>query len=115
MKNILRIIALIFVVTAIAQLLGIGERIFHALWQWYKFYGYSNSGQTTINTKIAVFTFITSGTLIALGYFIKEKVTEQYVKKAIIYSYSYSYSSISVGILLLTVLLLSPISKLVVR
>jgi len=111
MKNILHIIVLFFLVTAIAQLLGIGERIYHALWQWYKFNGYSNAGQSTINEKIAIFTFITSGALITLGYFIKEKVKEQYVKKTLIYS----CYSLSVGVLLLTALLISPISSLVVR
>ena len=110
MKNILRIIALLFVISAILQLLGIGERIYHSLWQWYKFYGYSNSGHTTISSKMEIFAFLTSGSLILFGFFINRKAKELIVKRAIICS----YSSLSIGVLLLAALLVSPIGKLVV-
>jgi len=111
MKNIFRIIAIIFVASATIQLLGVGERIYHALWQWYKFYGYSNSGHTTISAKMALFTFVASGILIIFGYSIKQKVKEHLVMKAIIYS----YSSLSVGVLLLATLIVSPIGEIVAR
>ena len=94
MKNSLRLLALIFLLTATIQLLGVGERINHALWQWYKFYGYSDSGITTISEKMAFVTFIISVTLIVLGVVIKDKINEHVVKQAI----TYSYRSLSVGV-----------------
>jgi hypothetical protein len=104
-----RILAIIIFSIAVIQLYGIGDKVIHASWQWYKFYGYSNEGYTTINISMALFTYITSIITIIIGYRLYKTPHGKLTDLTIKYS---SYSLFS-GILLLSVLLISPLGQLV--
>ena len=104
-----RILAIFIFSIAVIQLYGISDKLIHAAWQWYKFYGYSNDGHTTVNASMALFTYIISIVTLMIGYCINKKYHEKFANLTIKYS---SYSLFS-GILLLTVLLISPLGQLV--
>ena len=71
MNNVYRLISVFLAVTAMVQLFGIGERVHHALWQWYKFAGYRNDGHTTLDATMVVATFALSFCAISLlGWYI---------------------------------------------
>lgn len=111
MKTLYRLLALIICFAALIQWYGIGERIIHGLWQWFKFYGYSNDGRTTVSETsliiTSVATFITLIFCILLHKYSEDKFTKLTVKLSS-YSLTLGYSS-------LIVLLISPIGFLVQR
>ncbi len=98
-------------VAAIVQWLGIGERIFHGIWQWHKFSGYSNDGSTSISYFMAAFTILASLALIFLGVLVRRYSEERLVSKLA----SVSVSALSIGIVGLAILLASPVGILVSR
>jgi len=111
MNNLYKILAIVLIATAVIQWLGIGERIYHAFWQWYKFKDYSGNGYTTISYGMALVTYVLSGLLMALGLFLAKCQAGSFVTL----SGKYSSAALAVGILCLSLLLLSPLGELVKR
>jgi len=58
MMNLYRFTSMALIFAAAIQWLGVGERIYHGLWQWYKFSEFSNNGHTTVSFHMAQVTFI---------------------------------------------------------
>jgi len=112
MNNVYRFAAVFLAVTAIVQLLGIGERVHHALWQWFKFYGYSNDGHTTLDALMVVFTFGFSIFAIFMAWLICKFAAEQsWATKVAMYS----GISCCLGLALLSALVISPLAQVVLR
>ena len=111
MNNLYKTFAIVLVVTAVIQWLGIGERIYHSLLQWYKFKDYSGNGHTTVSYTMALVTYSLSGLLITLGFFLAKCQGGLFVN----ISGKYSAVSLVIGALCLSLLLLSPLGELVSR
>ncbi len=111
MKNLYKLLAVLICFIALIQWYGIGERIIHGLWQWFKFYGYSNNGHTTVNeTSLLITSIATFTTLIfyvILYKFSEDKFTQLTVR--------FSSYSLALGYSSLIALLISPIGFLVQR
>lgn len=111
MNIMLRATSIALSIIAAIQLFGISEKITHALWQWYKFYGYSNNGHTTLDASLVTFTYITSICAILAGFMVFKKSPDKFSKLAA----KYSAVSLTIGIIALSFLLISPIGQLVRR
>ena len=114
MNIMLRAISIALSIIAAIQLFGISEKITHALWQWYKFYGYSNNGHignTTLDVSIVIFTYIASISAIFVGFIICKKSPDKPSR----FLAKYSAVSLTTGIIALSILLISPIGQLVHR
>ena len=109
MNNIYKILAVALVVAAVVQWLGIGERIYHAVLQWYKFKDHSGNGHATVSYTMAFVTYVLSGVLIALGIFLAKQQAGSFVKQ----SAKVAITSLGAGVLSLSLLLLSPLGELV--
>lgn len=110
MNNVYRLISVFLAVTAMVQLFGIGERIQHALWQWYKFAGYSNDGHTTLGTTMVVSTFVLSLCAIFIAWLVYKFSAKQLWSAKVA---MYSGFSFCLGLALLSALLISPLAQLV--
>lgn len=104
-----RIFSIVLLSIALTQLYGISDKVIHAFWMWYKFKGYSNDCHSTIDLKVAIFTYLISVLTIITCNYLYKKPTGKFTKLTIKYS---SYS-LAWGIILLTVLLISPLGKIV--
>ncbi|MDT3297743.1 MULTISPECIES: hypothetical protein [Shewanella] len=112
MNNVYRLTSVFLAITAIVQLLGIGERVHHALWQWYKFAGYSNDGHTTLDATMVVATFVLSLCAVFVALLVyKCSVKQLWVAKVAMYS-GFSFC---LGLVLLSALLISPLAQVVQR
>lgn len=112
MNNVYRLVAAFLAVTAMIQLCGIGERVHHALWQWYKFAGYSNAGNTTLGATMVVATFVLSFCATFVAWLVyKYSVKQRWAAKVAMYS-GFSFC---VGLALLSALLISPLALVVQR
>lgn len=98
-------------IAVVIQWLGVGERIYHGVWQWYKFSGYSNDGYTSISYTMASFTFAASLGLIFLGVAVYKFSEEKLVSKVA----AISASALSLGIAGLFILLASPVGIIASR
>jgi len=103
--------AILLLISAVIQWLGIGEKIYHALWQWYKFKDFSANGHTTISYTMAIATYLLSALLVTVGIFLAKYREDAFVKLTC----KISTASLIIGILSLSVLLLSPLGELVSR
>lgn len=103
--------AIILMVAALIQWLGVGERIYHGIWQWYKFSGYSDDGYTSISYTMAAFTFAASLGLILLGITVYKFSEEKLISKMA----AISASALSLGMAGLVILLASPVGSLALR
>lgn len=106
-----RFLAIFIATIAVIQCYGIGERIIHASWQWYKFYGYSNDGYTTLSVGMTIFTFAASIITLIWGLSIYENSSDKFTLLTIKYS-SYSLAFWS---FLLALLVMSPLGQIVQR
>jgi hypothetical protein len=97
--------------TALMQWLGVGERIHHAIWQWYKFADYGGGGHTTVGYSAVLLTFTLSAVAISLCCLIYKNTNDVFVSVVTKYS---SYSLV-LGLASLSTLLISPIGQLVQR
>ncbi len=112
MNHVYRLTSVFLAITAMIQLFGIGERVHHALWQWYKFADYSNDGYTTLGATMVVATFILSSCAIFVAWLIYKCLDKQlWVAKVAMYS----GCSFCLGIALLSALLMSPLAQVVQR
>ncbi len=112
MNNVYRLISVFLAVTAMVQLFGIGERVHHALWQWYKFAGYRNDGHTTLDATMVVATFALSFCAIFVAWLVyKFSVKQLWAAKVAMYS-GFSFC---LGLALLSALLISPLAQVVQR
>ena len=106
-----RTISIALLLVAGIQLFGVSEKVFHGLWLWYVFYGYSNDGQTTLNISLVIFTYAASIIAIGIDFIIfkksPDKIAAQFAKL--------SGVSLATGVLVLTILLFSPLGGLVQR
>lgn len=106
MNNMYRLTSVFLAITAMVQLFGIGERVLHALWQWYKFVGYSNDGHTTLGTTMVAVTFVLSLCAIFVAWLVyKCSVKQLWAAKLAMYS----GISFCLGLALLSALLISPL------
>ncbi len=103
--------AILILISAVIQWLGIGEKIYHALWQWYNLKDFSGDGHTTISYTMAIVTYLLSALLVAMGIYISKHQENAFVKLTC----KISTVSLIIGILSLSVLLLSPLGELVSR
>ncbi len=53
-SNAITAASLAALVAALTLLVPVAERLVAAIWQWYKFYGYSNDGHITLSFKTGV-------------------------------------------------------------
>ena len=109
MKRLYIIAAILLFGAALIQWLGIGEKVYHAIWQWYKFKDFSNNGHTTISHTMAIVTYGLSILLIGAGLFLVK-----YSKGTFVNLISkVSTISLILGLLSLSLLILSPLGELV--
>jgi uncharacterized membrane protein len=92
---------------AIIQLLAIGEKGKHALWQWFKFYGSSNTGSTTFSLEMFWFTVIASIIGIVSSRFLFSWTDSKFGSRVV--KLSGMLLSIGLGVLLL--LIVSPLGQ----
>lgn len=111
MSHLYKFAAILLLVTAVIQWFGIGERIYHALWQWYKFKGFSSDGHTTVSYTMAIVTYALSVLLIGVGLFLAKCKGGAFVNL----TGKISSTSLIVGVISLSLLLLSPLGELVLR
>jgi hypothetical protein len=111
MKNIYRALSIILLLASLIQMLGVGERILHGMWLWYKFNDYSDDGYTTISLFSVYLTYGLSFLLIAVGFFIFKMSTERLVSNIAMLSIFLLGS----GLLALSAILASPIAQLASR
>ena len=109
--NLYSTIAIFLFLAALVQWFGISTKIMDALWQWYKFWGYSNDGYTDLGIKMLITTYVLSFLFIIMSVYVIKMSKNKFqhlVAKASLYMYC-------IGVFFLTVLVASPISKLVSR
>jgi len=106
-----RVVALILVAVASLQLLGISDFVGRAIWQWYKFLGFGNSGYVTISLKMAAFTFVASVVGIIVSCVLFSQSTDRFANLTA----KYSGFSFVLGLLAFSFLLITPIGHLVNR
>lgn len=111
MSHLYKIAAIFLLLAAVAQWLGIGERIYHAIWQWYKFKDFSGNGHTTISYTMAVATYTLSALLIGTGLYLAKCQSGTFIKL----TGKITTTSLIIGVLSLSLLLLSPLGELVPR
>lgn len=111
MKIMYRLLAVIICSIALIQWYGIGERISHGLWQWYKFYGYSSNAYTTVGETSLLITSIATVITLTFCVFVYKFSEDKFTKLAVKLS---SYS-LTLGYFSLIILLISPIGFLVQR
>lgn len=111
MNYLYKTAAILLLVAAVVQWLGIGERIYHALWQWYKFKDFGSVGYTTVSYTMVLVTYAMSALLIVAGLFLAKYRDGTFINLAC----KVSTASLTIGVLSLSLLLLSPIGELVSR
>jgi len=111
MKKTTRITTIILLIAVSVQWLGVGERLVHGLWQWYKFNGFSNNGHTTINILLFQLTLALTLIMVVVGITTYRLSSEPYISKAA----SISTYMLAIGGLVLLGLVISPIGVLVSR
>lgn len=112
MNNVYRLISVFLAAIAMVQLFGIGERVHHALWQWYKFAGYSNDGHITLGSTMVFATFALSFCAIFVAWLVyKFSVKQLWAAKVAMYS-GFSFC---LGLALLSALLISPLAQMAQR
>ena len=107
MRNVKRFIALFSVILAVIQLYGIGEKLHHALWQWYKFKDFSGGGYTTVSMHMFVVTTVASVFGICIAHWVSRQNIGHFFSTCSLYS---SWSLFS-GIMVLIGLLASPLAQ----
>jgi len=112
MNNSFRLISVFLAVSAMIQLFGIAERIHHALWQWYKFSGYTNDGHTTLDETMVIATFGLSLCAIFIAWLVCRYSTKQSWAAEVA---MYSAFSLCLGLALLSAILISPLAQMVQR
>ena len=108
MNNFCKLAAVLLLMSAVVQWLGIGEKIYHALWQWYKFKDFGGGGHTTVSGTMAMATYTLSALLVGAGMFLVNCPGGKFVNLV----GKISTVSIVTGVLSLSVLLLSPLGEL---
>jgi len=103
-KFTIRSLTAIILCIALCQFTFIGERVIHAVWNWYKFHERQVSATTTLNETVIIFTYSISILLIVLNCITNNSSTDKYTHRVNNYS---SYLLI-IGLSLLTILLISP-------
>lgn len=112
MNNVYRLLSVFLAATAMVQLLGIGERVHHALWQWYKFSGYNDGGNNTLDATMVVSTFVLSLCAVFVAWLVYQfSAKQQWAAKVA----TYSGFSFCLGLVLLSALLISPLAQMVQR
>ncbi len=104
-----RVIAIIIAITAVIQCYGIGERAFHATWQRYKFYAYSNDGHTTLSINMILLTFVISIITLIIGFSLYKKAMD----KLTLLTIKYSSYSIVAWLFILSMLIISPFGQII--
>jgi len=65
---IVRVLSALFFLGSVASLVLVGERVVAALWQWYKFYGYSTLGVITLSKDTALTFTLLVGAAVVISY-----------------------------------------------
>jgi len=107
MKNTFRVIVTFLLAVAIIQWLGIGERIYHAFVQWWKFKDYSDNGRTTMNRSMVMATYVISTASIAISFVLTKTQSDLFV----VVTGRLAAILLMVGVVALTVLLASPFGE----
>jgi hypothetical protein len=109
MTNLYRLLSVLLVFTAFIQWYGIGDRIQHALWFWYKFTGYSHEGYITLDQTMVKVTFVLSSVAVIVAYLVcKQRPEHRWMAKTA----RYSAVSLIAGLVGLSLLLPSPLARL---
>jgi len=107
MRNTKRFIALFSLIVAVIQIYGIGEKLQHALWQWYKFKDFSGGGYTTVSMHMFVVTTVVSVISVCVANWVARQNIGRFFSTCSLYS---SRALLS-GIMVLIVLLASPLAQ----
>jgi magnesium-transporting ATPase (P-type) len=107
MRNTKRFIALFSIIVAVIQIYGIGEKLQHALWQWYKFKDFSGDGYTTVSMHMFLVTTVVSVINICVANWVSRQNIGRFFSTCSLYS---SQALLS-GIMVLIVLLASPLAQ----
>lgn len=71
----LRLMAFLLLAVAMVSFLAVAERVFAALWQWYKFFGYEVAGVITLS-KRAGGGFVVASALVILACAVVRKASD---------------------------------------
>jgi hypothetical protein len=92
---------------AILQWVGIGERIQHALWQWFKFKDYSGGGYTTVSSTSFIVVSGLTAILVVIAIVLTRSNTSKFANVVV----KISLASFITGISCLYILVLSPLGE----
>ena len=107
MSNVKNSIPFLLCLVATVQIFAIGEKLFHALWQWYKFQGTGGNGHTTFSAEMFWMTIIFSFFGITASYLLLKHLDGNIGTKLA----RLSGTTMSLGLFILVILVLSPLAR----
>lgn len=107
MSNIKNVVPFLLFGIAIIQLIAIGEKLTHAFWQGYKFYGSGRPGGTSFSAEMFWFTVLASVIGILISSFLSSRLDSKF-SSAIV---KLSRIFFSIGLSVLVILIVSPLGQ----